>query len=53
MKFYSALLAIALIAGSIVPSLASSPKNPSEKTSATEQVNPPINSKPFRGRGRG
>ncbi|MCC5661820.1 hypothetical protein LC608_33725 [Nostoc sp. XA010] len=61
MKFYSALLAISVVAGSIMPTLpsfASFKSNLPQPVAATEQVNPPPSPAPepepvpHRGKGR-
>jgi hypothetical protein len=60
MKFYSTLLAIPVMAASIMPSLASFPSNPPQKmvaseqiTLSAEQVNPPTDPEPIPHRGAG
>jgi len=50
MKFYSGLLAIALIAASIMPSPASFFSNPHQAVATVKHENPPP--KPHRGQGR-
>ena len=59
MKFYSTLLAIPVMAASIMPSLASFASNPPQKivvveqiTPRAEKVNPPTEPQPHRGQGR-
>lgn len=59
MKFYSALLAIPVMAASIMPSLANFKDNPPQKMVvaeqiilSAEQVNPPTEPQPYRGQGR-